>query len=222
MDIEGLGTAVLEILVEKGIIKTAADIFTLPKEEIAGIDRMGEKSAENLIKAIESSKTRGLDKLIFALGIRNVGEKAAKSLALRFEDIEALFSATAEDITAIDDFGAITATDVVNFFSHPQTRAFVDELISCGVTTKYESEKKGDFLAGLTFVLTGTLPTLSRADASAMIESFGGKCSGSVSKKTSFVLAGEEAGSKLTKAQNLGIKIIDEEKFLLMIEEQKI
>ena len=222
MNVDGLGPSVVELLLAAGRISGITDLYKLKAEDISDLERMGKKSAENLIKAIESSKTRGLDKLIFALGIRNVGEKAAKSLALRFEDIEALFCATAEDITAIDDFGAVTAKDVVNFFSHPQTRVFVDELISCGVTTKYESEKKGDFLAGLTFVLTGTLPTLSRADASAMIESFGGKCSGSVSKKTSFVLAGEEAGSKLTKAQNLGIKIIDEEKFLLMIEEQKI
>ena len=222
MNIEGMGPAVVKLLIGAGLISKVSDIYALSTENVENLERMGKKSAENLIKAIESSKTRGLDKLIFALGIRNVGEKAAKSLALRFEDIEALFSATEEDIIAIEDFGAITATDVVNFFSHPQTRAFVDELKAHGVTTKYESDKKGDFLSGYTFVLTGTLPTLSRADASAMIESFGGKCSGSVSKKTSFVLAGEEAGSKLTKAQSLGIKIIDEEKFLLMIEEQKI
>ncbi len=222
MNIEGMGPAVVKLLITSGLISKVSDIYRLRAEDLENLERMGKKSAENLIKAIESSKARGLDKLIFALGIRNVGEKAAKSLALHFEDIEALFSATAEDIIAIEDFGAVTAQDVASFFSHPQTRVFVDELISCGVTTKYESEKKGDFLAGLTFVLTGTLPTLSRAEASAMIESFGGKCSGSVSKKTSFVLAGEEAGSKLTKAQSLGIKIIDEEKFLLMIEEQKI
>lgn len=222
MNIEGMGPAVVKLLISSGLISKISDIYSLRTEDVENLERMGKKSAENLIKAIENSKTRGLDKLIFALGIRNVGEKAAKSLALHFEDIEKLFSATAEDITAIEDFGAVTAQDVVSFFSHPQTRVFVDELIRCGVITKYESEKKGDFLAGYTFVLTGTLPTLSRADASAMIESFGGKCSGSVSKKTSFVLAGEEAGSKLTKAQSLGIKIIDEEKFLLMIEEQKI
>jgi len=222
MNIEGMGPAVVKLLISSGLISKVSDIYSLRTEDVENLERMGKKSAENLIKAIENSKARGLDKLIFALGIRNVGEKAAKSLALHFEDIEKLFSATAEDITAIEDFGAVTAQDVVSFFSHPQTRVFVDELIRCGVITKYESEKKGDFLAGYTFVLTGTLPTLSRADASAMIESFGGKCSGSVSKKTSFVLAGEEAGSKLTKAQSLGIKIIDEEKFLLMIEEQKI
>lgn len=222
MNIEGMGPAVVKLLISVGLISKVSDIYSLRTEDVENLERMGKKSAENLIKAIENSKARGLDKLIFALGIRNVGEKAAKSLALHFEDIEKLFSATAEDITAIEDFGAVTAQDVVSFFSHPQTRVFVDELIRCGVITKYESEKKGDFLAGYTFVLTGTLPTLSRADASAMIESFGGKCSGSVSKKTSFVLAGEEAGSKLTKAQSLGIKIIDEEKFLLMIEEQKI
>ena len=168
------------------------------------------------IAAIENSKTRGLDKLIYALGIRNIGEKAAKSLAVHFGDIEELFTATAEELVSIEDFGEIMAKDVVSFFAHSSTREFIDELIARGVVTKY------DFLTGMTFVLTGTLPTLSRADASKMIESFGGKCSGSVSKKTHIVLAGEEAGSKLTKAQSLGIRIINEEEFLKIIEEQKI
>ncbi len=222
MNIEGMGPAVVKLLIGAGLISKTSDIYSLRAEDVENLERMGKKSAQNLISAIESSKTRGLDKLIFALGIRNIGEKAAKSLAQRFGDIEKLFTATVDDLVAIDDFGAVTAEDVVNFFSHPQTRVFVDELIAHGVTTKYESEKKGDFFSGFTFVLTGTLPTLSRAEASAMIESYGGKCSGSVSKKTSFVLAGEEAGSKLTKAESLGIKIIDEEKFLSMIEEQKI
>jgi DNA ligase (NAD+) len=183
---------------------------------------MGKKSAQNLIDAIENSKKQGLDKLIYALGIRNIGEKAAKSLAVHFGDIDKLFTATAEELTSIEDFGEIMADDVIKFFAHPGTREFVEELKSKGVNTVYESDKKGDFLAGMTFVLTGTLPTLSRADASKMIESFGGKCSGSVSKKTHVVLAGAEAGSKLTKAQSLGIRIMDEEEFLKIIEEQKI
>ena len=222
MNIDGMGPAVVKLLLSEGLIKKTSDIYTLTAEDIEPLERMGKKSAQNLIAAIENSKTRGLDKLIYALGIRNIGEKAAKSLAVHFGDIEKLFTATAEELVSIEDFGEIMAKDVVNFFAHSGTREFIDELIARGVVTKYESDKKGDFLAGMTFVLTGTLPTLSRADASKMIESFGGKCSGSVSKKTHIVLAGEEAGSKLTKAQSLGIRIIDEEEFLKIIEEQKI
>ncbi len=222
MNIDGMGPAVVKLLLKEGLISRVSDLYTLKKEDVASLERMGEKSAENLIAAIEKSKAQGLDKLIYALGIRNIGEKAAKSLALHFGDIEKLFSATAEELTSIEDFGGIMAEDVIKFFAHPGTREFINELVQCGVTTKYESDKKGDFLSGLTFVLTGTLPTLSRQDASKIIESYGGKCSGSVSKKTHVVLAGAEAGSKLAKAQSLGIRIIDEEEFLRIIEEQKI
>ena len=222
MNIDGMGPAIVKLLLGAGLIKRTSDIYSLKAEDVEVLERMGKKSAENLISAIESSKTRGLDKLIYALGIRNIGEKAAKSLALHFGDIEKLFSATLQELTSIEDFGTIMAEDVIKFFAHPGTREFINELTERGVTTKYESDKKGDFLAGMTFVLTGTLPTLSRADASKIIESFGGKCSGSVSKKTHVVLAGAEAGSKLTKAQSLGIRIIDEEEFLKIIEEQKI
>ncbi|MBQ8404099.1 MAG: NAD-dependent DNA ligase LigA [Clostridia bacterium] len=222
MNIDGMGPAVVKLLIKEGLIAKVSDLYSLRAEDVAKLERMGKKSAENLINAIENSKTRGLDKLVYALGIRNIGEKAAKSLAVRFGDIEKLFSATKEDLTAIEDFGEIMAEDVIKFFAHPATCSFVDELISKGVTTKYESDKKGEFLSGMTFVLTGTLPTLSRADASALIESYGGKCSGSVSKKTHVVLAGAEAGSKLAKAQSFGIRIIDEEEFLKIIEEQKI
>ena len=222
MNIDGMGPAVVKLLLGEGLIAKVSDLYKLRREDIAVLERMGEKSAENLIAAIEKSKTQGLDKLIYALGIRNIGEKAAKSLAVHFGDIEKLFTATEEELTSIDDFGTVMADDVISFFAHPGTREFISELIDCGVTTKYESDKKGDFLEGLTFVLTGTLPTLSRQDASKIIESYGGKCSGSVSKKTHVVLAGAEAGSKLTKAQSLGIRIIDEEEFLKIIEEQKI
>ena len=222
MNIDGMGPAVVKLLLKEGLICRVSDLYTLKKEDVAALERMGEKSAENLISAIEKSKAQGLDKLIYALGIRNIGEKAAKSLAMHFGDIEKLFTATEEELTSIEDFGEIMAEDVIKFFAHPGTREFIDELVRCGVTTKYESYKKGDFLSGLTFVLTGTLPTLSRQDASKIIESYGGKCSGSVSKKTHVVLAGAEAGSKLTKAQSLGIRIIDEEEFLRIIEEQKI
>ena len=180
---------------------------------------MGKKSAEKLILSIENSKSRGLDKLIYALGIRNIGEKAAKSLASHFEDIENLFSATKEELVSIEDFGEITADDVINFFSHSQTKELVEKLKSAGVKTRYEKERKGDIFGGLTFVLTGTLPTLSRSEASKIIESYGGKCVSSVSKNTDFVLAGDAAGSKLTKAEALGIKIIDEDGLMKMINE---
>ncbi len=222
MNIEGMGPAIVRLLISNGLISKTSDIYKLRAEDIENLERMGKKSSQKLVAAIENSKSRGLDKLIFALGIRNVGEKAAKSLAEKFCDIENLFKASAEDIVAIDDFGQVTAEDIVSFFSHPQTRVFVDELKANGVVTEYKQEKNGGLFSGLTFVLTGTLPTLSRDEASSMIESLGGKCTGSVSKKTNFVLAGDKAGSKLAKAESLGIKIIDEEKFLSMIKEQKI
>ncbi|MGN1095104.1 MAG: NAD-dependent DNA ligase LigA, partial [Eubacteriales bacterium] len=217
MNIDGMGPAVVRSLIKNGLVEKISDIYSLRAEDIENLERMGKKSAEKLIKAIENSKTRGLDKLIYALGIRNIGEKAAKSLALHFGNIEKLFSATKEELISIEDFGSISANDVVNFFAHPQTRVFIDELKERGVTVEYENEKKGNIFEGLTFVLTGTLPTLSRSDASAIIESYGGKCSSSVSKKTDFVLAGEDAGSKLSKAQSLGIKIIDEDELKKMI-----
>jgi DNA ligase (NAD+) len=222
MNIDGMGPAVIKLLLKEGLISKVSDLYSLRAEDIERLERMGKKSAENLISAIEKSKEQGLDKLIYALGIRNIGEKAAKILASHFGDIEKLFSATQEELTSLEDFGAVMAEDVIKFFAHPGTREFIDELTAHGVTTKYESDKKGDFLSGLTFVLTGTLPTLSRQDASKIIESYGGKCSGSVSKKTNVVLAGAEAGSKLAKAQSLGIRIIDEEEFLKIIEEQTI
>lgn len=221
MNIEGMGHAIVHLLIENGLISKISDIYSLKESDIENLERMGKKSAANLIKSIEASKNRGLDKLIYALGIRNIGERAAKSLAVHFGDIERLFSATEGEISEINDFGSVSAKDVVNFFAHPQTKTFVEELISHGVVTVYETEKKGNVFDGLTFVLTGTLPTLSRAEASAIIESLGGKCSSSVSKKTDYVLAGAEAGSKLTKAESLGVKIIDEDTFKVMSKGEK-
>ena len=217
MDIDGLGSALIELLVENGLIKDAADIYTLTAEPIAQLDRMGEKSASNLIESINTSKTRGLDRLLYALGIRQVGEKAAKALALRFGNIDAFFTASIDDLCSVDDIGEITAQYVVNFFSHPQTKDLIDRLKAAGVDTTYANAVTDTRFAGMTFVLTGTLPTMKRDEASALIEQHGGKTSGSVSKKTTYVLAGEEAGSKLTKAQNLGVTIIDEETFLEML-----
>ena len=217
MDIDGLGAALIELLVEKQLIKDAADLYTLTATPIASLDRMGEKSAANLITAIEASKNRGLDRLMYALGIRQIGEKAAKALASSFKDIETFFTLTVDELCAVEDIGEITAMNVVNFFSHPQTRLLVDRLKSYGVSTTYKSAVTDTRLSGKTFVITGTLPTLKRDEASALIEKFGGKTSGSVSKKTSFVLAGEEAGQKLQKANDLGITVIDEATFLEML-----
>ena len=219
MNIEGMGPAVVRSLISAGLVKNISDLYSLKTEEVEPLERMGKKSAEKLILSIENSKSRGLDKLIYALGIRNIGEKAAKSLASHFEDIENLFSATKEELVSIEDFGEITADDVINFFSHSQTKELVEKLKSAGVKTRYEKERKGDIFGGLTFVLTGTLPTLSRSEASKIIESYGGKCVSSVSKNTDFVLAGDAAGSKLTKAEALGIKIIDEDGLMKMINE---
>ena len=219
MNIEGMGPAVVKSLISAGLVKDISDLYSLKTEEVEPLERMGKKSAEKLILSIENSKSRGLDKLIYALGIRNIGEKAAKSLASHFEDIENLFSATKEELVSIEDFGEITADDVINFFSHSQTKELVEKLKSAGVKTRYEKERKGDIFGGLTFVLTGTLPTLSRSEASKIIESYGGKCVSSVSKNTDFVLAGDAAGSKLTKAEALGIKIIDEDGLMKMINE---
>lgn len=217
MNIDGMGPAAVRLLIASGLIHDVADIYSLSAGEIEGLDRMGKKSAENLIAAIERSKSAGLDKLIYALGIRQVGEKAAKSLAEAFADIEMLFSASEEQISAIYDFGDISAHYIVNFFAHPQTRVLVDELKSRGVKTTYEVQKRGNIFEGMTFVLTGTLPTMKRDEASRLIEENGGKVSSSVSAKTSMVLAGEDAGSKLTKAQSLGVRIISEEELLAML-----
>lgn len=219
MNIEGMGPAVVKSLISAGLVKDISDLYSLKIEDVEVLERMGKKSAEKLILSIENSKSRGLDKLIYALGIRNIGEKAAKSLASHFEDIENLFSATKEELVSIEDFGEVTADDVINFFSHSQTKELVEKLKSAGVKTRYEKERKGDIFGGLTFVLTGTLPTLSRSEASKIIESYGGKCVSSVSKNTDFVLAGDAAGSKLTKAEALGIKIIDEDGLMKMINE---
>ena len=217
MNIDGMGPAIVKLLISNGLIRDVADIYSLTTSDVENLDRMGKKSAENLIAAIDRSKAAGLDRLIYALGIRQVGEKAAKSLAEAFPDIELLFGITEEQISAIYDFGDISARYIVNFFAHPQTRTLIDELKSRGVKTTYEKQKRGNIFEGMTFVLTGTLPTMKRDEASRLIEENGGKVSSSVSAKTSIVLAGEEAGSKLTKAQSLGIRIIGEDEFLAML-----
>lgn len=217
MDIDGLGPALLEKLHESGLVKSIADIYSLTAEQLAGLERMGEKSAAKLISSIEKSKSAGLARFLSALGIRQVGDKAAAVIAARFGDIEELFKATPETLCEIDDVGEITAENIVSFFSHPQTRRMIDRLKNVGVVMTAEKAAAGDDrFAGMTFVLTGTLPDMTRDEASALITSHGGKVSGSVSKKTSYVVAGAEAGSKLAKAESLGVPVIDEAELLRM------
>ena len=217
MDIEGLGISVCESLINNGLVSSAADLYYLEQDKIAELERMGDKSAANLIAAIERSKSAGLARLLCAFGIRQVGQKAAKVLAGSFDNLDALIVADAEQLTAIPDIGGITAGFITEWFSLPQSQHLIGRLRAAGVDFTSHEEKRDDRFAGLTFVLTGTLSDFTRDEASAIIESFGGKASSSVSKKTSYVLAGENAGSKLTKAEGLGIKIISEADFAEMI-----
>ena len=219
MDIDGLGKALVEQLVKQDLIHSPADLYELKADEIAALDRMGKKSANNLIKAIEKSKQNDLSKLIFALGIHEVGEKAAVLLAQKFETMDRIMSASAEEISSIEGFGIVMARNVENFFRREANVQQIERLKVCGLNMNCLMEKAGDKLAGKTFVLTGTLPTLKRSEAQAMIEKQGGKVSGSVSKKTTYVVAGEEAGSKLTKAQELGITILSEAELLELLEQ---
>ena len=219
MDIEGLGPAVVEALVNAGLVKAPGDLYHLQAEEVAQLERMGKKSAENLLAAIERSKGNDLSRLLFAFGIRQVGQKAAKVLAVRFGTLDALRAATVEELTAVDDIGEITARSLVDWLHSPQAEHLIATLKEAGVNMTSAVQIAGDKLAGKTFVLTGTLQRFSRSEAGERIEALGGKVSSSVSKKTSYVVAGEEAGSKLTKAQSLGIPVLTEEEFLTLLEE---
>lgn len=219
MDIDGLGDANMKLLVDSGLVKSPADLYTLKKEQLLSLERFAEKSAENLIKAIQESKGRGLERLVYALGIRNIGQRAAVLLCERFHDMESLLSAEKEDISDIEGFGDVMAESVVNALREPHRLELIDRLREYGVNMTYDKLLSVDErFKGMTFVLTGTLPTMKRDDAKKLIESFGGKVSGSVSKKTSYVVAGEEAGSKLVKAQSLGINVISESNLLEMTE----
>ena len=217
MNIEGLGEAVVMQLADKQLIKDVADIYYLTVEDALKLDGFKDKSANNLIKAIENSKGNNLDKLIFAFGIRNVGEKAARMLCEEFKTIENLINASVDDIIKIDGFGEIVAKSVVNYFASENVQNIISRLKEKGVNTNFVSTVESDVLKGKTIVVTGTLPTLSRDAAEKLITDNGGKASSSVSKKTSYVLAGEKAGSKLDKANQLGVSVITEEEFLNMI-----
>lgn len=216
MNIDGLGPQVVDLLLRESKISDITDLYTLKVEEIETLERMGKKSAENLVSAIEASKFRGLERLLYALGVRQVGEVAAETIAIHFGSIDALLEATVDDFLKVDDIGEITARELVDYFSDDKTRELISRLKELGLKVDANSEPRAETLQGLTFVLTGTLPTMTRDEASELIKKNGGKVSGSVSKKTSYVVAGEEAGSKLTKAKDLGVPIIDEDKLKLM------
>ena len=220
MDIDGLGTAVATQLVEKGLVHSVADLYALTQEQLLTLDKFKEKSADNLHKAIERSKENNLDKLLFGFGIRNIGDKAAALLAEHFGTLEAIREAGVEAISEIDGFGGVMAQSIVEFFAKDGTADVVHRLADAGVNMKWKGEPKGDKLAGKTLVVTGTLETLSRSEAEALIVRNGGKASGSVSKKTSYVVAGAAAGSKLTKAQSLGVPVLTEEEFLAMLRDE--
>ena len=220
MAIDGLGEAVAVQLTERGFVHTVADLYSLTKEQLLQLDKFKDKSAQNLLDAIEASKQNNLDKLVFGLGIRNIGDKAAAQLAEHFGSMQALAAASGEEIAAIDGIGAVMAQSVTEFFARSGTADLLARLQAAGVNMEWHGEKKGTALAGMTLVVTGLLPHLSRQEAEALIVQNGGKASGSVSKKTAYVVAGEAAGSKLTKAQTLGIPILDEAGLYRLIGQQ--
>lgn len=220
MDIEGMGPSVVQKLIDEHLIENSADIYSIKKDDLVNIDKLGEKSAQNLINAIENSKKNCLSRLLFGLGIRHIGQSAAREIAKHFKNIDALISASAEEIAEIDDIGMIMANSVREFFDEERNIKIIDEFKAQSVNTEYidEGANFDNRFEGKTFVVTGTLETLKRAEAEALIENYGGKASKSVSKNTDYVLAGESAGSKLDKAQSLGITVIDETEFLKMVE----
>lgn len=217
MDIEGLGPSIIETFVNEGMIKTVTDIYRLDKEKIASLDGFQQTSANNIIESVENSKNNDLSKLIFAFGIRHIGAKAAKLLSDEFKNIDNLMNASLEAICDIDGFGDIMAKSAFDFFQSESARELIADLKSFGVNTESKTVIKDNRFEGMTFVLTGTLPTYKRSETSKIIESFGGKTSSSVSKKTSYVLSGESSGSKLDKANQLGVPVIDENEFNEMI-----
>ena len=218
----GVGkTAVVEGLVNAGLVKTPADLYRLDRDKVAELERMGKKSADNLLAAIEKSKQNDLSKLLYAFGIRQVGQKAGKILAVRFGSLDALARATEEELTEINDIGGITAQYLAEWFAAPQSQHLITALKEAGVNMDSQAAPVGDKLAGITFVLTGELSSCSRKEAGEKLEALGAKVSGSVSKKTGCVVAGEAAGSKLRKAQDLGVHVLDEDQFLILVGERE-
>lgn len=219
MDIEGLGPSIVDKFLEHGLIKSSADLYYIKAEDIASLDKMGQKSAENLIASLEKSKGNDMSRLLFGLGIRHIGLGAAKKISQAVGSVDALFGITTEELCTIDDVGTIMAESLVDYFGRESTRELIDALKGAGVNmlSLTSNEKTGSALDGLTFVITGTLPTMGRKEATELIEANGGKVTGSVSKKTDYLLAGEEAGSKLDKANSLGIKVISEEELYQLL-----
>ena len=211
MDIEGCGPALLQSLIDENLVRDPADLYSLDTEKVAALPRMGEKSAENLLRAVEASRSRGMARLLYAFGIRQVGSAAADTLAVRFGSLEELMEADEDTLTAIPDIGGTTAAYIRAWATEDAARDLVARLKALGVDTASHSEPVSDKLAGMTFVLTGTLSKYTRSQASQLITSLGGKVAGSVSKKTTYVIAGEEAGSKLAKAEALGVPVLDED-----------
>jgi DNA ligase (NAD+) len=218
-----VGEKLVDQLVEEGIVRTAADLYRLGLAKLASLARMGEKSAANLLAAIESSKDTTLARFIYALGIRNVGEATAKDLARHFGSLDALMNAGEEGLRQVADVGPVVAASIAQFFAEPHNREVIEQLRAAGIHwPEHQGEAAGETKArGKSFVLTGTLPTLSRADAAAMIEAAGGKVSGSVSRKTDYVVAGAEAGSKLDKARELGVSVIDEDRLRELLHDNR-
>ncbi|MDE7262430.1 MAG: NAD-dependent DNA ligase LigA, partial [Oscillospiraceae bacterium] len=227
MDIDGMGPAVMRQLIDRELVRTPADLYFLTTEQLAGLERMGKKSAQNAVDAIAASKERGLERLLYALGIRQVGQKAGKVLAAHFGTYDALAAAGEEELTAIDDVGGITAAYIREWVQSPQSQHLIARLKEAGVSMEAAQQSAGDSgvdaaqFKGMTFVLTGALEKFTRDEAAALIEARGGKASGSVSKKTTYVVAGENAGSKLRKANELGIPVLTEEEFAALLAEQK-
>ena len=219
MDIDGVGPAVIKQLIDKELVKTPADLYFLTAGQLAELERMGKKSAQNAVDAIAASKDRGLERLLYALGIRQVGQKAGKILAARFGSFDALAQATEEELTAIDDVGGITAAYIREWLESPQSKHLISRLKEAGVSMEAAQQSAGEQFKGMTFVLTGALEKFTRDEAAALIEARGGKASGSVSKKTTYVVAGENAGSKLRKAEELGVPVLTEEEFAAMLAE---
>ncbi|NLC79095.1 MAG: NAD-dependent DNA ligase LigA, partial [Ruminococcaceae bacterium] len=211
------GPATIDQLIDKGFVDGISDLFSLTKEQLLTLDKVKDKSADNILAALNACKAQNLDKLLNSFGIRNVGEKAATLICEVYDSIEAVMGASAEELSAIDGIGPIIADSVVKFFETDGARHLIESLRAAGVNMAYKSSRVSKKLQGKTLVVTGTLPTLSRDEANALIEANGGKAAGSVSKKTSFVVAGENAGSKLTKAKELGVPVISEEELFSML-----
>ena len=217
MDIDGMGPAVMRQLIDRELVRTPADLYFLTTDQLAGLERMGKKSAQNAVNAIAASKERGLERLLYALGIRQVGQKAGKVLASHFGSFDALAAASEEELTNIDDVGGITAAYIREWVANPQSKHLIQRLKEAGVSMEAAQQSAGEQFKGMTFVLTGALEKFTRDEAAALIEARGGKASGSVSKKTTYVVAGENAGSKLRKANELGVPVLTEEEFAAML-----